>query len=253
MHDGLKAAWVCWRLMVVFCAFCGTALSQELEFPKSPTLWVDCGTGDQKPEARDIVGPVFVAKSGQHRAKAKVKVKVKGYDCHNTTTLWFSEGTTLEFKAAYTQLPIEPDVRGNGMQIVDWSPDGKLLLTELWQWNTMANDADFGQRIIVFNPQHNKHFEVDLKKLQPDPKAECLIQYQLLGFTSDSWVALKTKVSTFYSVDDTIDGKPPDARCELPVEVLKIDPQTQERLPLPKDFQPEKYSTKMKDDVATQE
>ncbi len=253
MCEGSRISWLCGCLALVFYALAVSARAQEFEFPKSPTLWVDCGVGERQPEAMDITGPVFAAKSGQHRAKVELKVKVKGYDCHNTTTLWFSEGTTLEFKAAYTQLPIEPDVRGNGMQIADWSPDGKLLLTELWQWNTMANDADFGQRIIVFYSQHNKHFEIDLKKLQPDPKAKCLIQYQLLGFTSDSWVAMKTRIFTFYEVGESIDDKPPDARCELPLEVLKINPQTQERLPLPKDFQPEKYSTQMKDDVATQE
>ena len=236
----------------MFSALSIGATAQELEFPTSPTLWSDCGTGEKKPEARDITGPVFVAKSGQHRAKVKLKVKVKGYDCKNTTTLWFSEGTTLEFKSAYTQSPIEPDVQGNGMQIVDWSPDGKLLLTELWKWTTMGNDAGVDQSIIIFYPSRRKRFEVDLKRFQPDPKAECSIQYQLMGFTSDAWVVMKTRISTFYEDGESTDDKPPDKRCERPVEVWKINPRTQERLPLLKDFTPEKYSIQMKDDVATE-
>lgn len=246
-----------WRatfVAVVICMLGSEALAQEqqLEFPESPTLWVDCDPQKQ-PKTLDIKGPTFIAKNGQHRANVELKVRVKGHDCFNTSTLWYSAGTTLEYEATYVQPPVDPGLWGNGMQIVDWSPDGRLLLTELSQWNTMPNDAGDDHRVLVFHPEDDKHSEIDLSRFINDQKGkDCFVQFQLLGFTPDSWVALKTKISTYYDEGDEPEDKPPARRCnERPIEGWKINPVSQERLPLPNDFKPEKYSLQVKDDAAT--
>ncbi len=129
------------------------------------------------------------------------------------------------------------------MRLVDWSPNGQVLLTELWQWNTEPNDAPFIKRILVFQPKSKSKFEINFDPLLEDQKGkDCFVEFQLLGFTDTNWVALKTHVSTFYDVDETIDGVPADKVCKEKTQTWAVDPATQKWHALPADFTPIRYA-----------
>jgi hypothetical protein len=195
---------------------------------ESPTLWVNCDYSSKPPKNALISSSPLVAEKTGYRAwvqVASVAVPDGGAECFNTTVLWISRGGNHPYRPVLTQLPVQPDLYGNGMQLVDWSPNGQLLLTELWQWNTMPNDAPLAKRILVFQPGKNAKFEINLDALWVDQKhKDCFVEFKLLGFTANNWVALKAHITTFYEADETQADKPAGKVCAEKTEVLAIDP-----------------------------
>jgi hypothetical protein len=209
-------------------------LGQRVDLPQG--LWVNCDPPSGKNAV--VVGPTVTAKNGSRAWVQVVSVvaPLKGM-CLNTTTLWVSRGHLGPYLPIFTQSPVYPNLEGNGMQIVDWSPDGRLLLTEMWQWNTEPNDAPIPRSILVFEPQRTAKHEIDIYRLLDDQKGrDCELQFDLFGFTPDDWVALKARISTFYDVDENETTKPNDQKCRESTQYLAINPFTQARRSIPSDF-----------------
>jgi hypothetical protein len=209
-------------------------LGQRVDLPQG--LWVNCDPPSGKNAV--VVGPTVTAKDGSSAWVQVVSVvaPLKGM-CLNTTTLWVSRGDLRPYLPIFTQSPVYPNLEGNGMQIVDWSPDGRLLLTEMWQWNTEPNDAPIPRSILVFEPQRTAKHEIDIYRLLDDQKGrDCELQFDLFGFTPDDWVALKARISTFYDVDENETTKPKDQKCRESTHYLAINPFTQARRSIPSDF-----------------
>src|SRR4051812_44138557 len=140
---------ICKVVIAAVSLFPMHAVGQRNDLPQG--LWVNCDPSSGKNAV--VAGPAVTAKNGSH-AWVQV-VSVAGplqRMCLNTTTLWLSKGQSHPYLPIFTQFPVYPNLEGNGMQIVDWSADGRLLLTEMWQWNTEPNDAPIPRSILVFEP-----------------------------------------------------------------------------------------------------
>ena len=209
-------------------------LGQKVDLPQG--LWVNCDPPSGKNAV--VVGPTVTAKNGSRAWVQVVSVvaPLAGM-CLNTTTLWVSRGQLQPDLPIFTQSPVYPNLEGNGMHIVDWSPDGRLLLTEMWQWNTEPNDAPIPRSILVFEPQKMAKYQIDIYRLVDDQKGrDCDVQFDLFGFTPDDWVALKARISTFYDEDENEATKPKNLKCSESTQWLAINPFTQARRSKPSDF-----------------
>jgi hypothetical protein len=218
------------------------ALSQKVDLPRE--LWVNCDPPSGKNAV--VVGPTVTAKNGSRAWVQVVSVVAPPSTaewCLNTTTLWVSRGDLHPYLPIFTQSPVYPNLEGNGMHIVDWSADGQLLLTEMWQWNTEPNDAPIPRSILVFEPQKTGKHEIDIYRLEDDQKGrDCEVQFDLFGFTPDDWVALKARISTFYEADENETTKPKNRKCRESTQWLAINPFTQARRSIPSNFHAARYS-----------
>jgi hypothetical protein len=201
------------------------------------TLWVPCD--EHHPAPRLVVGSTLVAKATGVRATVKVD---QDGSCANTTNL-------IESAEGSQKIWVEPPkpkehLTGNGMNLVDWSPDGKMLLAELWYWTQEPNDAGIDKQVLVFSPEHGSVRQVETETFLADQNGHsCNLDFELLGFTPEGWVAMRTQVTQFYEVDEQERSDIPAAkRCVEKHEVWAIDPETQLRTALPEGFRAERYS-----------
>jgi hypothetical protein len=132
---------------------------------------------------------------------------------------------------------------GAGMNLVDWSPDGRFLLTEFWQWNQMPNDAGIDKRILLFSDDGKTKLEIDTDRFLADQKDKnCWLEFKLLGFTPDGRVAMRTDITRYYEPAQEPSEVPPDKTCHEKHQSWAVDPHTQKREPLPAGFHAERYS-----------
>lgn len=199
------------------------------------TLSVNCDEQDP-PRQLTVASPTLVADKGGAGAWVKVESGPARNGCHNVTELFITHPNQT-YRLAYRQRPEDPDLWGNGMRIVDWSPNGQLLLTEAWQWKTETSDAPVEKRILLFQADGPSVSEIDTDALWADQAdRDCFVQVQLLGFTPEGWVALRAHLSTHY--DEGEGSKPAAKMCAEKNQVWAIDPVKQSRRLLPDDFQP---------------
>ncbi len=205
-----------------------------------PTLWVPC---EALQRARGvIVGPVLVAKKSGRAAKVRVESTPGVADCSNLTTLLIANEVGDKFSRIHPQLS-QPS-NGNGMHLVDWSPDGRLLLAEFWQWEQAPNDVGVDKRILLFAANRWPQSEIATGQFMADQEGRnCQIEFELFGFTPDGKVAMRTDITTYYDVDEKPDDVPPAKRCVEKHETWAVDPQTRKRELLPADFHAQRYST----------
>jgi hypothetical protein len=137
----------------------------EVKWPNSPTLFVRCDPESPEPPKKvEVSSPILIAKSGPYRAWVQVTSTPHGITCFNITNLWLQAGHH-EHYLAYTDAPTDPYFSGTGMNLVDWSADGELLLTELWQWDTQPNDGGVDRHILVFQPATGAKYEINFGAL----------------------------------------------------------------------------------------
>lgn len=98
--------------------------SQDL----SQTLNVSCG---DKFVAKDVKGSVLMSPGNGSRAYSEVLVRASSGNCTNSSRLFVqSPSSGKQYNLVFLQEPTEMQ-RGNGIRIVDWSRDGRLLLFEV--------------------------------------------------------------------------------------------------------------------------
>lgn len=240
----MTATDICRVLIAAVSVFPVHGFGQRNKVPQD--IWVNCDPVSGKNAV--VVGPTESAKNGSRAWVQVVSVvaPLQGM-CLNTTTLWVSKGHSDPYLPIFTQPPVYPNLEGSGMQIVDWSEDGRLLLTEMWQWNTEPNDAPIPRSILVFEPQKKLKHQIDISRLIEDQKGrDCEVQFDLLGFTPDNWVSLKARISTFYDVDEDETTKPKHLKCEESTQWLAINPLTQTRRSIPSEFHSAHYSDRQR-------
>jgi hypothetical protein len=238
----MTATDICRVVIATVSLFPMFGFCQKVDLPRG--LWVNCDPASGKNAV--VVGPAVTAKNGSRAWVQVVSVvaPIEGM-CLNTTTLWVSRGHLHPNLPIFTQSPVYPNLEGNGMQIVDWSPNGRLLLTEMWQWNTEPNDAPIPRSILVFESQKKVKHQIDIYRLIDDQKGrDCEVQFDLIGFTPDGWVSLKVRISTFYDVDENEATKPKHLKCQESTQWLAINPFTQARRSVPSDFHAARYSNR---------
>lgn len=98
--------------------------------------------------------PVFDSKQGFKAYGVVVATRSPKGACTNTTTVYFAEppGT---FRVAFRQesepLPDGSVYDGNGIETMQWSPDGTRLLIEVSQWS-WGTDSTGNTKYILVSP-----------------------------------------------------------------------------------------------------
>jgi len=139
---------------------------------------------------------VFVSSDGNFQAYAENEATAHrvGEQCVNTAKLFVKGPSDKDFRLVYLEEPRRSELLNN-LKIVDWSPDGRHLLAELFvgQWGSDAGgntplvyDATDG----VFNSQN-----VLATALSVRFGHDCALVVQTMGFAADGGVVLKIRPS----------------------------------------------------------
>jgi hypothetical protein len=182
----------------------------------------------------------LVAKATGYAAEVKVH---QDDSCGNTSTLIVKAGGNP--KTIWTERPMpQEQLDGNGINLVDWSPNGKSLLAESWRWTQAPNDAGVDKTILLFTADRWTMSEIDTALFLADQKdRSCWLEFKLLGFTPDGQVAMHIDITQFYEVDEQqLSDIPPGKRCTEKHETWAISQATQHPIPLPNYFRPKRYS-----------
>ena len=194
-----------------FAVFCSLLCGQSNKDDPSEnipglhnTFWVTCG--DQPPyKEHTATSPVLISPNGQYSAFARVTASEK---CQNTSTLFIRGAKSSTYRQVFSEKPSEGQL-GNGMKIVDWSPDSHLLLVEvvLWQY---GSDADWNHKILLYDVSQDRFVQPDFDATLEGTPNDCWTDVRALGFSADKQVVIKTRVQPYY---DPGDDEPRNAQC----------------------------------------
>jgi len=170
--------------------------------PKSsdPAL-VTCG--DKPPfVSRTVRGDTLITPDGKRRAYADVEATALSpqptpghgnLTCVNNSRI-FVAGETGDYKMRYLQEPADIE-SGNTIRLVDWSSDGRRLLTELAEWQYEQPGATFS--VLIFDARNGTFQQPDLARALAKTFArECSANIRVLGFTTKGSIALEAQPLT---------------------------------------------------------
>jgi hypothetical protein len=142
-----------------------------------------------------VRSPILVAPDGKHRAYAEVKAQIVGKlpgdgdmpDCHNQTTVFVSaEGEA--FKPAFDYNG-EEGADGNGIQLIDWSPDSGTLVADLVVWKYYSEG--WAHDVLVYSIVSGETKKQPLNDLfSKVAKQPCMVEAELTGFLSDGRIGV---------------------------------------------------------------
>jgi hypothetical protein len=236
----------CARLFLICIALLNSGGGQQrvtAKRPYPPTLWVPCDAKLSPNSTR--TGPAVVSHAGEHSAKVTVKLSWPGGTCFNTVSLWVADAGSSAEKARtiFVYRPQSLYSSGAGMNLVDWSPDGRLLLTEFWRWNQMPTDEGIDKGILLFSANGKTRLEIDTAQFLADQEGKnCWLEFKLLGFTPGGQIAMRTDITPYYEAAQEPSEVPPDKTCEEKHQTWAVDPRTQKREPLPASYRAKRYS-----------
>jgi hypothetical protein len=108
--------------------------------------------------SRVVRTPFLVSRDRQHRAYVQVEAIVKKQEevpvrCSNTSRLYVASPGESEFRLVFRLEP-RRHLQGNGIRLVDWSPDSRLLLVDMHQWQ-YASDS-IGNSPLIYDVEADK-------------------------------------------------------------------------------------------------
>jgi hypothetical protein len=183
------------------------------------TLFVKCEE-HQKPKR--VLSPVSLSEDGKWRAYVEVDVR-SDLGCVQTTRLW-AAGEKLPYRQLYL-IPPERYLAGNGMQILGWARNSRLVLmkTEQWQYGSDAPDR---QRLLAIDAETGMVYEPELGAiLQQRKDKQCAFRVTDAGFSADRNLKILVRVKLFTWIDegDTEADVPPAKRCQNAEETWSFD------------------------------
>jgi hypothetical protein len=112
-------------------------------------------------------------------------------------------------------IPPKRELAENGMEILGWAPNSRMLLakTELWQYGSDAPDA---QQVLAVDAATGEVYEPELEvMLQGRKDKQCAFRVTDAGFSSDKNVVilLRAKFFTALEVDETESDVSAAKRC----------------------------------------
>jgi hypothetical protein len=124
--------------------------------PSQNPLLVDC-YGNEKPKR--VLSSVALSESETWRAYVEVKVQ-SNLGCLHTTRLWIARAKR-PYRLVYL-IPPKRDLAENGMEILGWARNSRMLLakTELWQYGSDAPDA---QQVLAVDAATGDVYEPELE------------------------------------------------------------------------------------------
>lgn len=145
-----------------------------------------------------VRSPVLVSPDQRYRAYVEVEslgpplvggtFDVAGPGCRNTTSLFILEPGQEDYHLAFLQPPLRWKL-GNGIELGDWSPNGRYLLMSLilWQFESDWSSAsillyDTKYRIFI-KPEHDWIFSQHFGK-------NCQVEISARGFSADQAIPI---------------------------------------------------------------
>ncbi len=94
-------------------------------------------------KSRIVRTPLLVSPDGQYRAYAEVTALIdqkEPWHCFNATTLYMKGPDDNYFRLVYDEMGTNW-LRGNSIQLIDWTPDNRFLVTEIRHWQYFSDVA----------------------------------------------------------------------------------------------------------------
>jgi len=162
---------------------------------------VTCG---EKPPftTRTVRSNVLVAPDQKHRAYVEVEAtalypqRPSGYSgplCVNNSRMFVGTDPT-DFKIRFLQEPADVE-NGNSLRLVDWSADGRRLLSELAEWQ--YEQPGQTRSVLVFDSRTGTFQQPDLaRSLAKLYGHDCSLNLHVLGFGAQGAIVLDAQPLT---------------------------------------------------------
>lgn len=169
------------------------------------TLFVNC-TENEKPKR--VLSPVAV--SEDEKWSAYVEVYVQGnLGCLHTSRLWIAKGKS-PYRLLYL-IPPRRDSAGNGMNILGWAPDSRMVLVQAEQWQH-GSDAPDSQQILGIDSATGEVYEARLEALlQNRESKQCAFRIIDAGFSSGRNVVILVRAKLFTALE------PEESEADVPI------------------------------------
>ena len=146
---------------------------------------------------RKVTSPILLSPDKAKRAYTEVAANVALGNCANNSRLFLqSPSTGNRYSLVFLQEPTELQ-RGNGIRIIDWSPNGHLLLFEVIVWQ-YGSDARPGKDIFVYDSKAGVLFPVPVQNFAKQFGEGCVVDIDPLGFSSENRAILRVTARQEY-------------------------------------------------------
>ena len=175
------------------------------------TLFVNVGC-EQKQETNPVYSPVSLSEQGRWRAYVEVDLQ-DNRGCLSTTRLWVSKARS-PYRLVY-MMPPKRTAQRNGMEILGWARNSRMLLVLTEQWQ-VGSDAPDTQQVLAIDAGTGMVYEPNLSELLEAHKGkQCSFRVTDAGFGSDRNVNIlvRARFSTWFDVDETLQDVPLAKRC----------------------------------------
>jgi hypothetical protein len=192
-------------------------LSDEYKQSPTNTSYVSCG--DKPPyKARTAVSPVLLSPNGENAAYVKVRLSLDGpVGCSNETELFVRSGKNGIFKRVVDMRSSE-QYSGNGIKLVDWSPDSNYLLLEILRWQ-YASDAGAYERLGLYDVHDEHGYSPYTGNVFPVNPADCLTSTRALGFINRKHFLIKAHSEPYF---DPGEDEPRNKECAMPDQLWSV-------------------------------
>ena len=211
----------CLCFLFLFLPLARTACQTPTQNPTKAhtTLFVDCQE-NEKP--KHIFSPVSLSEGQTWRAYVDVDLP-SDLGCLYTTRLWVAKANG-PYKLIYL-MPPKREAQGNGMEILGWATESRMLevQTETWQ---VGSDAADTQQVLAIDAATGMVYEPNLGAMLEDRKdKQCMFRVTDSGFGADENVVIlvRAQISTFYEPGDEEADVPPAKRCEKSEETWSFN------------------------------
>ena len=153
-----------------------------------------------------------VALSEGEKWRAYVEVNVQR-GCLQTTRLWVAKANH-PYRLVYL-VPPKRDAAGNGMEILGWARNSRMLLAKTEQWQ-YGSDVPSEQQVLALDAATGEVYEPELEAMLQDRKdKQCEFRVTDAGFSSDANVVIlvRAKFFTYFDADETESDVPAAKRC----------------------------------------
>lgn len=159
-----------------------------------------------------MFSPISLSEEGSWRAYVEVDPQDSRL-CLSTTRLWVSKARS-PYRLVY-MMPPERTAQRNGMEILGWARNSRMLLVLTEQWQ-VGSDAPDGQQVLAIDAGTGMVYEPNLTEMLEAHKGkQCSFRVTDAGFGSDENVNIlvRARFSTWFDEDETLEDVPPVKRC----------------------------------------
>ena len=183
------------------------------------TLFVDC---DRNERVKRVLSSVALSEDGAWRAYVEVSVQ-SGPGCLHTTRLWVARANR-PYRLVYL-IPPERFLAENGMEILGWARNSRMLLVQTDQWQ-YGSDAPDLQQVLAVDAATGVVYEPELEALLENRSdKKCAFRVTDAGFSSDRNVVIliRAKFFTPVEVDEADADVPAGKRCNRTEETWSFN------------------------------